>query len=61
MYSASMTMQMSLYDGSTNKKVWNSGDISYSRVYDTDNAQAATDELSRELIFRCLDRMRFVF
>ena len=61
MYSASMTMQMRLYDGSTNKQVWNSGDISYSRVYDTDNAQAATEELSRELIFRCLDRMRFVF
>lgn len=61
MYSASMTMYMALYDGSTNKQVWSSGDIRYSRVYDTDNAQAATDELSRELIFRCLDRMRFVF
>ncbi len=61
MYSASMTMQMSLYDGSTNKQVWNSGNISYSRVDDTDNPQAATQELSRELIYRCLDRMRFVF
>ena len=61
MFSASMTMQMRLYDASTNREVWNSGNVSYSRVYDTDNAQAATEELSRELILRCLDRMRFVF
>lgn len=61
MYSANMTMILNVYDGSTNKMIWSSGALSLSRVYDTDNAQTATQELSRELIKRCMDRMRFVF
>lgn len=61
MYSASMTMILNVYDGSTNKLVWSSETLSLGRVYDTDNAQTATQELSRELIKRCMDRMRFVF
>ena len=61
MYSASMTMIISVYDGSTNKLVWNSGRIDLSRVYDTDGAQAAAQELSRELVRRGMDRMRFAF
>lgn len=60
-YSASMTMIISVYDGSTNKLNWSSGAISLSRVYDTDNAQTATHELSQELVRRGMDRMRFVF
>jgi len=61
MYSASMTMILNIYDGSTNKLVWSSEALSLDRVYDTDNAQTATQELSGELIKRCMDRMRFVF
>ena len=61
MYSASMTMIISVYDGSTNKLIWNSGRIDLSRVYDTDGAQAAAQELSRELVRRGMDRMRFAF
>lgn len=61
MYSASMTMIISVYDGSTNKLVWSSGRIDLSRVYDTDSAQAAALELSRELVRRGMDRMRFAF
>ena len=61
MYSASMTMIISVYDGSTNKLVWSSGRIDLSRVYDTDGAQAAAQELSRELVRRGMDRMRFAF
>lgn len=61
MYSAYMVMELKVYDGSTNKLVWDSGQVSLSRVYDTDNAQAATRELSGELIRRCMDSMRFVF
>lgn len=61
MYSASMTMLLNIYDGSTNQQIWSSGAVALSRVYDTDNAQIATRELSRELIRRCLDRVRNVF
>ena len=61
MYSASMTMIISVYDGSTNKLVWSSGKIELGRVYDTDGAQAAAQELSRELVRRGMDRMRFAF
>ncbi|MBQ4133518.1 MAG: hypothetical protein IJD04_07295 [Desulfovibrionaceae bacterium] len=61
MYSAAMVMVLTVYDGSTNRQVWSSGGVGLSRVYDTDNAQTATRELSRELIRRCLDRMRNVF
>lgn len=61
MYSASMTMIISVYDGSTNKLIWSSGKIELSRVYDTDSAQAAAQELSRELVRRGMDRMMFAF
>ncbi len=61
MYSASMVMILNVYDGSTNESIWSSGAVALARVYDTDNAQTATRELSRELIRRCMDRMRNEF
>ena len=61
MFSANMQMEINVYDGSSNQLKWQSGVVSLSRVYDTDNSREASQELATELIRRCLDRMRFVF
>lgn len=61
MFSATMQMEINVYDGSSNQLKWQSGVVSLSRVYDTDNSREASQELATELVRRCIDRMRFVF
>ncbi len=61
LYTATMGLSATVYDGATNTVKWQSGIITYSETYEAANAQEAARELSRELIRRLTDRMRQEF
>ena len=61
LYTATMQLAATIYDGPTNTVKWQSGRLSYSEIYEAANAQEAARELSRELIRRLTDRMRQKF
>ena len=61
MYRAYLTMEAVIYSGENNQPVWNSGQVSLSRTYDTDNEQDAAYALALEVVDRIVDRMRSVF
>ena len=61
MYKAYLTMEAVIYSGETNQPVWNSGMVSLSRTYDTDNEREAAYSLALEVVDRIVDRMRSVF
>ena len=61
MYRASLTMNAVIYSGETNQPVWNSGQVSLSRTYDTDNERDAAYALALEVVDRIVDRMRSAF
>ena len=61
MYRAYLTMEAIVYSGETNQPVWNSGQVSLSRTYDTDNEREAAYALALEVVNRIVDRMRSAF
>ena len=61
MYRAALTMDAVVYSGETNQPVWNSGQVSLSRTYDTDNEREAAYALALEVVDRIVDRMRSAF
>lgn len=61
MYRARLIMEAVIYSGETNQPVWNSGQVSLSRTYDTDNERDAAYALALEVVDRIVDRMRSAF
>ena len=61
LYRASIRLETIVYSGETNQPVWNSGQVSVSRTYDTDNEREAAYALALEVVERIVDRMRSAF
>ncbi len=60
-FSGSMTISATVYDGTGNNIVWRSSNISYSDIYVAPEEKAAAEELSRELMRRLCQEMRMKF
>ena len=61
LYDGSMIMSAEVYNGKSNTVVWSSGPISKSQVYEVADEQAAIRELSKDLVYQLVDRMRIEF
>lgn len=61
LYSASMSLEAIIYDGSTNEEIWNSGQVSYSDRLQNPNEQLAAGELITQIVRQLADKMRDVF
>lgn len=61
LYDGNMTMSAELYNGKSNTVAWSSGPISKSQVYEVPDEQSAVRELSKDLVYQLVDRMRIEF
>lgn len=61
LYSASMTLDATVYRGNSNEVVWRSGPIGYSQSYETVQERTAASDLTRELARRLGSAMRQAF
>lgn len=61
LYDGSMIMSAEVYNGKSNTVVWSSGPISKSQVYEVADEQSAVRELSKDLVYQLVDRMRIEF
>jgi len=59
-YTISLTFNATIYD-SENKEVWTSGSTGMSRAYPTSDARVAGTQVSRLIIERMVDKMRYEF
>jgi MarR-like DNA-binding transcriptional regulator SgrR of sgrS sRNA len=61
LYEADIILDATIYKGSTNETVWQSGPMSYSQSYETVTEKLAAQEILRTLIRQLVDRMRQEF
>lgn len=61
LFSASMSLQGTVYKGNSNEVVWRSGMIGYSQSYETVQERVAAADLTRELARRFASAMRQAF
>lgn len=61
LYSASMSLSGTVYEGGSNKVVWRSSGISYSQSYETIQERTAASDLTKELARRFASAMRQAF
>lgn len=58
---ASTSMELTLYDGSTNAIIWQSGPISYSETYEDVDEDDALQDLVLIIVQRAIDRLQQQF
>ena len=61
LYAINLTVNLEVYDGSTNKKIWESGNISESDFSELPNSKAGTNEIATLLMRKIADRMKQKF
>ena len=61
LYSTSLTLQAIIYEGSSNREVWRSGQISYSEYEDKSDEKAASGDIITQCIRKLADQMRNEF
>ncbi len=58
LFTATIIMELIVYDGRTNTEVWRSGPISYSDNFENSNEESAIQEVLFMAIRRCMDRLQ---
>lgn len=61
LFSTSMVLEAVIYDGSTNKEVWRSGQLSYSEYEEKSDEKAASGDIITQIIRQLADAMRRTF
>lgn len=61
MFSISIVLSAVIYDGSTNKEVWNSGSLYYSEYEETSDERGASGNIITQICRRLADKMRETF
>ena len=61
LFSSSMVIEATVYDGSTNKVVWRSGPVAYSDVLEQANERLAANDLVTQIVRQTVDKMRNTF
>ena len=61
LYEGTMIMSAEVYNGKSNTVVWSSGPIAKTQVYEVADEQSAVRELSKDLVYQLVDRMRIEF
>ena len=61
LYDASMVLEATVFDGSTNKEVWRSGQLYYSDRIEQANEQLAASDLVVQIVRQLADKMRNTF
>lgn len=61
MYSTSMTIQGIVYDGSTNREVWRSSNLSYSEYEEQSDEKLASQDIITQVVRQLADEMRNTF
>ncbi len=58
LFTATINMELIVYDGGTNTEVWRSGPVSYSDTFENSNEEAAIQEVIFMAVRRCIDRLQ---
>jgi len=61
LYSTSLILEAIIYEGSSNKEVWRSGQLSYSEYEDKSDEKAASGDIITQIIRKLADKMRNEF
>lgn len=61
LYSISMTIQAIVYEGSTNREVWRSGNISYDERQEQSDEKAASSDIITQVVRKLADELRNTF
>lgn len=61
LYSSSIFIEATLYDGSTNRVVWRSGQVGYSDILEQANERMAANDLVVQIVRLLADKMRNTF
>ena len=61
LYAADLVLEAFVYDGTTNRLVWRSGQVGYSKPYEVIEEKVVAEELATHVIRQLVDRMRQAF